>query len=156
MVMKQSTDSYIFKGAFDAFVYLIISAIIPVTYMVIDLVAVSGGNIKTFVAAALTLMSFFASCSYDYVSRYDDERETKKPAIYNVLFIGILLYAVIAIGTLVGIILVVTDTVKINDIKSAYYLFFCVGLYAPVVSLVDVCRYMSKKHKNKLAKARSV
>lgn len=145
-----------FKGALDAFAYLIISAIIPVTYLVVDIIAISSSDTKTMVAASLTLMSFFASCAYDYDSRYNDESETKKPIILNVLLLGVILYCTLAVATFVGMILIVTDVICIDNLKLVYILFFVAGLYAPMVSFIEVFRFVRKKHKNKLAKARGV
>lgn len=154
--MEQSNKCYIFKGILDAFAYLVISAIIPVTYLVVDFIAVSSGDAITLIAALLALLSFFASCSYDYISRYneDDENEEKKPYIYHVLLIGCGVYAVGSILILISIILVTISTVNIEDFKLAYNLLFYAGLYAPIVSFIEVCRRVYKKHRQKTARAR--
>lgn len=153
--MKQSNKCYIFRGIFDAFAYLVISAIIPVTYLAVDFIAVSNGNEMTLIAALLALLSFFASCSYDYISRYtDDENEVKEPFICHILLIGCGLYVVGSILIFVGIILVATKTFNIEDLKLAYNLLFYTAFYAPIISFIEVCRRVKKKHKQKTARAR--
>lgn len=154
--MKQAVRAYIFKNALDAFAYFIISAIIPVMYIVADLIAISSNNAITMVAASLTLISFFASCIYDYVSRYNDNSEIKKPFVYNVLFVGQVLYMAISVGTLICMILIVTKAIDINSLRLVYIAFFVVGLYAPIVSLIEVVRHSWKIHKKKLAIAKNV
>lgn len=154
--MKQAVQADIFKNTPDAFAYLVISAIIPVTYIIADFITLSSGDTVTMIVASLTLLSFFASCAYDYVSRYNDDSEIRKPFVCNVLYIGKVLYMAISVGTLICMILVVTDTVNIDNLRLVYIAFFVAGLYAPFVSLVEVGRLSWKTHKKKLARAKGV
>lgn len=143
---KKQRNKFIFRSIPDAGAYFVISAIIPIAYLFIDFFDFSNNIANTFPAFSLSFFTFSINYFYDYISRYIDSNEPKEKYIHHTLLTGLFAYGFCSLSAFVLMIIGVNGVGNISDYRLVYILLLVMGLYAPVVSLVELIRRIMKKH----------